>query len=158
MRYLGLIAVLISAEAYSQTVEVLHSEEPCENYKQLIQDYIDLELAGARWQGGTSSCIKKLKLRTMASEKMKLPEDPTLADPQYILTEGREIQSEYKRTEENLLEVKVYYIGRAPGSKEDIQVKDTFKLKLNYGQTRDLRGCASVFTPLENLVMKKSCY
>lgn len=157
MRVIGFL-LLLSVSAHSQTVEIINSEDNCENYKKLIEEYIALELAGARWQGGTSSCLKKLKLDTMVSEKMKLPDDPTLSDPQYILTEGREIQSEYKRTADNLLEVKVYYIGRSPAGKEDVAVKDSFKLKLNYGQTRDLRGCASVFTPLEHFVMKKSCY
>ena len=68
------------------------------------------------------------------------------------------MQAEIKKDSDDMLNVKISYLGRAPAGKEDVQVRDSFRLKLNFGRAREVRGCASVFSPPETFVMKQKCY
>ncbi len=136
-------------------VESLYSEEDCEDLQQIAQDYLELELSGFRWQGGESVCLKGLKLKTWPSQQEAPVADPMLRRPEYLIPDDRPADVSVRRLPGDRLELKVHYIGRK-GAKE-IAVRDTAILRLHFGKVRETRGCASVYQPLEHLVMRKNC-
>jgi hypothetical protein len=66
----------------------LFTEESCDSISLLGAEFVELELAGARWQGGDSPCLSSLRLKTMPARKLKQTQDPGLLDPEYLV-EGR---------------------------------------------------------------------
>ena len=144
-----------ASQAASVVVETSYSDELCDDLQQIAKDYVELELAGGRWQGGEPSCLKRLNLKTIPSERMVQAADPGLLDPEYLLPLKRELDFKVRRLPDDLIEVRYSYLGRKAG--KDVPVQDLMLLRLNFGRARDIRGCASPFQPPLHLVMRSGC-
>jgi hypothetical protein len=155
MKGLAWVLVFLQGALAAPLVEPLFSDEDCEDYQKIASEYVELELAGVRWQGGDSPCLKGLKLTTGLSDRAVPVADPALQSPAYLLPESRQMDIWVRRIPGDRLEVKVHYIGKQ-GSREK-PVRDTAILRLNFGRSREARGCASVFQPLEHLVLRSHC-
>ncbi len=157
---LVVLPLLMGSLAFAGAIE---SDEVCDSIQTIAEEYMALELAGYRWQGGDSPCLSKLKLKTQGSAraKWKGAADPLLLDPEFIIPDRRKLDVQAKRLPQDLIEVRVAYLGRkkSPGTKmgEDVAVKDRFTLKINFSRDRIQKGCASILVPPAHLVMKKSC-
>ncbi len=134
--------------------------DTCSNGSLITKEMVELELSGFRWAGGISPCLKQSRFQSIVASKEKVG-DKKLLKPEYILPKGREIkiisQTEL-RTEEVI--VKFAYIGRAPGSTKavDVPVTDELSYRRNYGDKRDVEGCASILEEPEHLVLREQCY
>ncbi len=155
---LVVLPILMGSLAYAGAIE---SDERCDSVQTIAEEYMALELAGYRWQGGDSPCLSKLKLKTQVSVKSKGAADPLLLDPEFIIPDRRKVDIQAKCLPQDLIEVRVAYLGKKkkPGIKggEDVAVKDRFTLKMNFGRDRIQKSCASILIPPVHLVMKKSC-
>ena len=152
--------MILLALAYLFSVDparasVLFTEESCDSMFLLGTEFVELELAGARWQGGDSPCLPSLHLKTMPSRKFKPSQDPGLLDPEYLLEGKRKARVKVKRLPDDLLEVSYSYPGTRLG--KDATISDRMVLKLNFGKTREDSGCALIQTPPRHFVMRKSC-
>ncbi len=147
----------LQPQAMAQKPESRYTDELCDDVEKVAQEFIDLELAGQRWQGTIDKpvCLKKAKPLTVGSERVPAS-DPTLLDPEYLLPDGRKVQFTVKKSADELLEVFLSYIGKKGG--KDVPVRDHFTLKRNFGKVRDVRGCASLFLEPEHFVMRSSCW
>jgi len=156
MKVFWLVFLFVSGGVASPVVvETLYSEEDCEDIQQIAQDYLELELSGFRWQGGESSCLKDLKLKTWPARSEAPVADPLLRRPEFLIPDDRPVEVSVRRLPGDRLELKVHYIGRK-GVKE-ITVRDSAILRLNFGKIRETTGCASVYQPLDHLVMRRNC-
>jgi len=128
----------------------VYSDEVCEDFQKIAGEFIDMELAGLRWQGveGDPSCLTKLKPATAPADRVPASE--------FIIPENRKVDFSVKRLPNDLLEVVMNYLGKK--NKKDIPVKDHFVLKLNFGHQRDLKGCASWYSEPEHFVMRSRCW
>jgi hypothetical protein len=134
-----------------------YSDETCEDFNTIANEFIAMELAGLRWQGvtGDPECLAKLK--PVATSVDRVPaSDPALLDPEYLLPENRKVNFIVKRIPNDLLDVVMNYIGKK--NKKDYAVNDHFVLKLNFGKTRELRGCASWYSEPDHFVMRSRCW
>ncbi len=152
-----LLAIAFLSNSVSARVESDFSDEVCENYQKIAQEFIDIELAGSRWQGTDQppSCLVAQHPQTMNVDRTPAG-DPGLLDPEYLLPDTRKIAFQVKRLPNDLLEVMMSYIAKK--NKKDVPVKDRFILKLNYGKVRSLRGCASWYAQPEHFVMRSGCW
>jgi hypothetical protein len=156
MKVLWLALLFVSGGVASPVVvESLYSEEDCEDIQQIAQDYLELELSGFRWQGGESSCLKGLKLKTWPVHQEAPVADPALRRPGFLIPDDRPADVSVRRLPGDRLELKVHYIGKK-GVKE-VTVRDSAILRLHFGKVRETRGCASVYQPLEHFVMRRNC-
>lgn len=139
------------------SIETPYTDEVCEDFEKIAQEFIDVELAGSRWQGtdGIPSCLANQKVQTFLPDRVPAG-DPTLLDPEFLLPETRKISFTVKRLPNDLLEVIMNYIAKK--NKKDVAVKDHFVLKLNYGKLRNIRGCASWFSEPTHFVMRSKCW
>lgn len=133
----------------------LFTEESCDSISLLGAEFVELELAGARWQGGDSPCLSSLRLKTMPARKLKQTQDPGLLDPEYLVEGRRKARVKVKRLPDDLVEVTFSYPGTRLG--KDAAISDRMVLKLNFGKTREDSGCALIQTPPQHFVMRKSC-
>ena len=152
--------MILLALAYLFSVDparasVLFTEESCDSMFLLGTEFVELELAGARWQGGDSPCLSALRLKTMPSRKIKQSQDPGLLDPEYLVEGKRKVRVNVKRLPDDLVEVIYSYPGTRGG--KDVPVSDRMVLKLNFGKIRKDSGCALIQTPPRHFVMRKSC-
>lgn len=133
------------------------TDEVCEDYQKIAQEFIDVELAGFRWQGSddTPMCLKAAHPQTLNVDRVPAG-DPALLDPEFLLPENRKVDFTVKHLPNDLLEIVMNYIGKK--NKKDVPVKDQFILKLNYGRVRDLRGCASWYSEPQHFVMRSKCW
>lgn len=157
MKFFSLLFILLGLSTQAAEVVRDYSDELCDQDEKIVQEFIDLELAGYRWHGvdETPLCLKKQKPETFTAERVPAS-SASLLDPEYLLTDTRKIQFKVKRVSGDLLEVVLNYIGRKNG--KDFPVKDQFTLKKNYGKSRELRGCASMYIEPDHFVMKSSCW
>jgi hypothetical protein len=134
-----------------------YTDEVCENFHKIAEDFIDMELSGLRWQGvsGNPECLSKLKLQTASIDRVPAS-DPALLDPEFLLPENRKIDLSVKRLPNDLLDVVFNYIGRK--LKKDVPVRDHFVLKLNFGHLRAQKGCASWYSEPEHFAMRSRCW
>lgn len=146
--------ILSTAHAAS---EAQYTDEMCENFEKIAQEFIDVELAGSRWQGsdGIPSCLANQKVQTFTVDRVPAG-DPALLDPEFLLPETRNVSFRVKRLPNDLLDVVLNYIAKK--NKKDVAVKDHFVLKLNYGKLREIRGCASWFSEPTHFVMRSKCW
>lgn len=128
---------------------------PCEDLSRVGSEYMEYELAGGRWQGGDSPCLTKLKIKTFRARKAQGPADPALLDPDYILPKKRKIEVTTRRLPQDLLEIRITYLGRK--HRKDELVHDALTLKLNFGRAREEKGCASLQRPPRHFVMREGC-
>jgi hypothetical protein len=156
MKVFWLAMLLVSGGvAGPVVVETLFSEEDCEDLQQVAQDYLELELSGSRWQGGESPCLGGLKLRTWPVRREAPVADPGARRPEFLVPDDRPVDVGVRRLSEDRIELKVHYIGRKGA--RDVPVRDAAILRLHFGKVREVRGCASVYQPLEHLVMRRNC-
>jgi hypothetical protein len=155
MKLVWLALLLVSGGVAGPVVESLYSEEDCEDLQQIAQDYLELELGGFRWQGGTPTCLKDMKLKTWPIRPEAPVADPGLRRPEFLIPDDRPVDVSVRRIPGDRIELKVHYIGKK-GTKE-VTVRDSAVLRLHFGKVRESRGCASVFQPLEHLVMRRTC-
>ena len=155
MKVLWIVLFLCTGAWAAPLVEPLFSDEDCEDYQKIANEYVELELSGSRWQGGDSPCLKGLKLRTALAERPVPVADSALLQPEFVVPEDRLVEVGVRRIPGDRLEVKVHYIGKRAGKEKT--VRDSAILRLNFGRAREVRGCASVFQPLEHLVLKRNC-
>ena len=159
MRYQCLILILLcffTIESKATEPKVF-DEATCEDYQKIAREFIDVELAGARWQGtlGPTQCLTAQHLQTVKLDRASAS-DPRLLDPEFLIPENRKVEFSVKRLPNDLLEVVMNYLGKK--NQKDIAVKDRFTLKLNYGKVRESKGCASWYVPPEHFVMRSKCW
>ena len=130
------------------------THETCKDLQRITQEVIELELSGARWQGGTSPCLKQSNFKTVFATQQKIG-DSYLLDPEYVLSKGRQIRviSE-KWLDIGGVEVKFAYIAKKNG--KDVPVQDKLVYVMNYGKNRQ-RGCAMVSEEPRHFVMRAEC-
>ncbi len=158
MRFFFIFASLfLFGNNFADAEESRYTDELCEDYRKIAQEFIDAELAGIRWQGASSktACLKKQRLQTMTPDRSPAS-DPAFLDPEFLLADHRNIDFSVRRLPNDLLEVVMSYIGSK--NKKDIPVKDNFVLKLNFGRVREQRGCASYYTEPKSFVMRARCW
>ncbi len=155
MKVFWFALLFVSGGVADPVVESLFSEEDCEDLQQIAHDYMELELAGFRWQGGDSTCLKDLKLKTWPERQEAPVADPALRRPEFLIPDDRPVDVSVRRIPGDRIELKVHYIGKK-GAKE-LTVRDSAILRLHFGKIRESRGCASVFQPLDHLVMRRTC-
>lgn len=133
-----------------------YSDEVCEDFRNVASEFIEMELAGLRWQGvsGSSSCLSRLSPKATTIDRVPAS-DPFLRNPQFILPENRNVDFNVRRIPGDLLEVVMNYIGKK--NKKDVAVKDHFILKMNFGKSREAKGCASWYTEPEHFAMRSRC-
>ncbi len=152
MNLIVLLALFFSPTVHAET----YTDEVCEDYQKIASEFVEMELAGLRWQGSESpACLGKVK--TEATQVDRVPaSDPALLDPEFLIPDNRKVDFSVRRIPNDLLEVVLHYIGKKRG--KDQPVKDQFLLKLNYGKSRDLKGCASWYTEPIHFVMRSRCW
>jgi hypothetical protein len=149
----NLIGLPGAARAETQT----YPDEVCEDFHALAGEFVEMELAGLRWQGVSGDPVCLSKLKTHATRIDRVPaSDPYLLDPEYVLPDGRNVEYVVKRIPNDLLNVVMNYIAKK--DKKDIPVKDHFILKLNFGKSREQKGCASWYSEPEHFVMRSRCW
>ena len=139
---------LLSAEGAS-------AQSLCEPVSKLASEFLDLELAGARWQGGDSPCLPKLKLSALKVQKLDLPADPALLEPEVLLPEGRRIEIQPKLLPSDLIAVRYQYIGKKEG--KDTPMEDFLILKRNFNQELKKKGCVSLHQSPRYFLMSSRC-
>jgi hypothetical protein len=149
------LAIAFGVSPYALARE--YSDEVCEDFRTVASEFIDMELAGLRWQGvsGNPSCLGRLTPKATAIDRVPAS-DPSLRNPQYILPENRSVDFNVRRIPGDLLEVAMNYIGKK--NKKDVTVKDRFILKMNFGKAREAKGCASWYNEPEHFVMRSRCW
>jgi hypothetical protein len=160
--FCALLMLMLTPSAYAEgaaapTVSATYSDEVCEDFQRIASEFIEMELSGLRWQGvaGDPSCLKKFK--PLATSIDRIPaSDPSLLDPEFLIPENRKIDFSVRRIPNDLLEVVMNYIGKK--NKKDVPVKDRFVLKLNFGQNRAAKGCASWYSEPDHFVMRSRCW
>jgi hypothetical protein len=154
---LSLLSFQPHAKAQAQLPESRYTDEICEDDQKIVKEFIDLELAGQRWQGteGKPVCLQKAKPQTVGTDRVPAS-DPSLLDPEFLLPDSREIHYTMKKIPDDLIEVVLNYIGKKHG--KDVAVSDHFTLKKNFGKVRDIRGCASFYLEPVHFVMRSSCW
>ena len=159
MRYRCLILILLCFFTIESkaTEPKSFDQETCEDYQKIAQEFIDVELAGSRWQGtlGPTRCLMVQQLQAVKVDRAPTS-DARLLDPEFLIPENRKVEFSVKRLPNDLLEVVMNYLGKK--DQKDIAVKDRFTLKLNYGKVRESKSCASWYVPPEHFVMRSKCW
>lgn len=153
------LSFLFLNPAPSHAIEVTreYTDEICDDDQKIASEFIELELAGQRWQGviDQTACMKQAKVVTVGVNRIP-SSDPSMLDPEYLLKKGREVHFQIKKLPNDLIEVILNYIGSKNG--KDVAVTDRFTLQKNYGKARMLRGCASFYSEPEHFVMRAQCW
>jgi hypothetical protein len=139
----------------------------CDDLSKVASEFMDLELAGARWQGGGSPCLPKLKLKLIRPIQATGSADPALLDPDYLLPKTRKLEIKTRRLPQDLLELRISYLGRKFSTAQqgasdlarraDVPVQDALILKLHFGRAREEKGCATLHKAPAHLVMREGC-
>ena len=145
-------AVLLASDAGAG--QVFQSEE-CEDLELIAREYLSLERAGLRWQGGEPLCLSRLKLKTWKKDRGAAVPDPALADPDYVIPSSRKMKIKTKRTPDDRVLVHFSYVAKKTG--KEVSVSDEFELRLNFGKARSQKGCATLIRAPRYLVMDGSC-
>jgi hypothetical protein len=156
-RWLPILMVLAGSMPASAVPrgQDIPERSPCEDLERLGSEFMEYELAGGRWQGGDSACLSKLRMKTVRAIKADGPADPALLDPEYLLLKKRKMGIRTRRLPQDLLELRISYLGRKLG--KDEQVEDDLTLKLNFGPARTEKGCATLHRPPKHFVMREGC-
>jgi hypothetical protein len=133
---------------------IFQSEE-CEDLDLVAREYLSLERAGIRWQGGDPKCLAHLRLKTWKKDRVHAAPDPALADPDYVLPSNRKMKIKSKRTPDDRIVVSYSFVGKKDG-KEGL-VQDEFELRMNFGKNRSKQGCATLLRAPRYLVMDAQC-
>jgi hypothetical protein len=150
--WVRMIGVFLGSVAVAQEVP---TPNPCDDLGRLSAEFMDLELAGSRWQGGEPRCLSQLKLKLLRRVKLDGPADPALLDPEYVLPKGRKVSIQTRRLPQDLIELKISYLGRRLG--KDERVRDELVLKLNFGKAREEKGCVTLHRAPKYFVMREGC-
>jgi hypothetical protein len=155
MKIILALILLTSLFTVSRSEAIEFTADSCKDLTAITKEVIELELAGARWQGGTSPCLQQSRFKTVYAVQEKVG-DSYLLDPEYVLAKGREVKviSE-KWLDIGAMEIKIAYIGKKNG--KDVPVQDGFVYSLNYGKNREKRGCATVSEEPKHFVMRAEC-
>jgi hypothetical protein len=139
----------------AQSASLEFTAETCKDLSTITHEVLELELSGARWQGGVSPCLQQNQFKTIYAVQEKIL-DSSLLDPEYLLPKGREIRvlSE-KWLDIGAVEVRFAYIAQKNGKEAPVQ--DQLVYKLNYGKNRQARGCAVISEEPRYFVMRKGC-
>jgi hypothetical protein len=139
----------------------------CDDLSRVASEFMELELSGARWQGGDSPCVPKLKLKLLRAARSGSSGDPSLLDPEYLLPKSRKVGIQARRLPQDLLELKISYLARKfvtepeetskAGRNVDVPVHDVLILKLQFGRARAEKGCATLHKPPAHFVMREGC-
>jgi hypothetical protein len=134
-----------------------YTDDVCDDYQKIAGEFIEMELSGLRWQGvvGIPACLGALKPEATTIDRIPAS-DPSLLDPEFTLPEGRDVSFSAHRIPNDLIDVVLNYIGQK--NKKDVAVKDHFILKINFGKSRDLKGCASWYSEPDHFVMRAQCW
>jgi hypothetical protein len=157
-----MVAVLALLTALSVPAHAItFTEHTCEDSKKIVEELIELELSGARWQGGVSKCLKQSRFHTIFAKHQEVG-DEYLLQPEYVLSSGSEVKVVSKKPLPDLdaVEVEIGYLARKYDKKLDQKenfIKDKFVYRLNYGRTRLKTGCVRLIEEPKNFVMKEEC-
>jgi hypothetical protein len=149
--YLGFACLVFSTVNAAEPFQ----REDCEDLDLLAREYLSLERAGFRWQGGDPSCLPRLKLKAWKRDRLSSVPDPALADPDYVIPATRKMKFKTKRTPDDRVRVNFSYVGKKAG--KQVLVEDEFELLLNFGKVRAQKGCASLLRAPKYLVMDFEC-
>ena len=142
-------------QARAQTVNT-YPDEVCEDFQKVAGEFIEMEISGLRWQGirERPACLSKLKPKATTIDRVPAS-DPRLKNPEFLLPENRHIDFIARRIPGDLVEVILNYIGKR--KQKDVAVKDRFVLKMNFGRSREAKGCASWYAEPDHFVMRSRC-
>jgi hypothetical protein len=151
----GFLSILISFSAMPVSAQTFTAHN-CEDTKKVVEEIIDLEVSGTRWQAKTSRCLNQSRFETVFAKHRSLGDEYLLA-PEYTLKKGSEVKviSQKSIPALDAVEVQIGYLASKDGKESFI--KDRFVYRLNYGRNRMRQGCVTLIEELEHFVMKEEC-
>jgi hypothetical protein len=156
MNWLVVFASLIFALPHliSSAAATVFDKETCTNVDLINEEIIQLELAGARWQNGQSQCLNQKNFKTVVAEKETL-NGHAFQRPAHLLPVNRKVEIISQTWDDTLAQMtlSVRYLDRA-----DQQVTDELTYRMNFGEKRAEKGCASLISDLTNFVMREDCF